>query len=309
VAGRGATSHEPLHPRQRHPLKLAEAALVAEAAAPVSRGATEWPWTSAKNGVEELMTFRTVLITGASSGLGRGLALHYARAGATVHALARRRPELEKLAAEVATADARGRAVPVVVDVADSEALVAAVRDAERAAGGALDLVIANAGVGGATRATAMDWRAVKRMLDVNVSAACVTIAAALPAMVQRGSGTVASVGSLAGFRGLAGSGAYCASKAAVHTFMESIRVDLRGTGVRAVTISPGYVKTEMTAKNEYAMPFLMELDDAVDVIVRAIDRGAPTVSFPLPLAAFVRGIGLLPRGVYEPLAKRIRSR
>ena len=255
------------------------------------------------------MDFRTVFITGASSGLGRGLALHYARAGATVHAAARRRAELKTLAAEVAANNSPGRIVPVVVDVTDAEALVATLHEAEKAAGGALDLVIANAGVGGSSPATQIDWRAVKRILDVNASAACVTIAAALPAMVERGRGTVVAVGSLAGFRGFTGSGAYCASKAALHTFMDSIRVDLQGSGVRAVTISPGYVKTEMTARHKFAMPFLMELDDAVDVMVRAIARGAPTVAFPLPLAAFVRAVGMLPRVVYEPLAGRWRAR
>lgn len=255
------------------------------------------------------MTFEHVLITGASSGLGRGLALHYARAGAAVHAVARRLPELEELARDAAGSGARGRIVPVPLDVCDAEALASAVRAAEEAAGGALDLVVANAGVGGFTSARRMDWRLVKRILDVNVSAAAVTAAAALPAMVARGRGTVAAVSSLAAFRGLPRNAAYCASKAALHTFMESVRLDLRGTGVKAVAIYPGFVRTPMTAGNGFTMPFLMELDDAVRAMARGIERGEARVSFPLPFAAAVRALGALPAPVYDALMAMVPAR
>jgi len=249
------------------------------------------------------MAHRTVLVTGASSGLGRGLAAHYAREGATVHALARRADALAALASEVAGRGGAGRVVPVALDVSDADAQVAAIRAAEEQAGSALDLVIANAGVSEPTPGWRMDWRVVKRVLDVNVSAACVTVAAALPAMIQRGSGTVVAMSSLAAFRGFPGTGAYCASKAALHTFMESVRVDLRGTGVRAVAIYPGFVKTEMTAKNRFRMPFLMELDDAVQVMVRGIDRGDAVIAFPAAMSALVRAVRAVPRAIYEPLA------
>ncbi|GEJ58975.1 SDR family NAD(P)-dependent oxidoreductase [Anaeromyxobacter diazotrophicus] len=252
---------------------------------------------------------KSVFITGASSGLGRGLALHYARAGATVHAAARRQEALAGLADEVARASLPGLIVPVALDVTDAEAQARAIAAAEEAAGGALDLVVANAGVGEPTPATRMDWRRVKRVLDVNVSAACVTVAAALPAMVARGEGTVVAVASLAALRGLPGSAAYCASKAALHTFMEGVRVDLRGSGVRALTLYPGFVKTEMTAKNRFPMPFLMELDDAVEVMAAGIARGEPALFFPRGLAAAVRALGALPRALYEPLAGLGRRR
>ncbi|MFL5263028.1 MAG: SDR family NAD(P)-dependent oxidoreductase [Anaeromyxobacteraceae bacterium] len=245
---------------------------------------------------------RTVFITGASSGLGRGLALHYAAGGATVHAVARRSGELEALRRE-AEAKGGGRVVPAVLDVVDADALAGAIARAERSAGGALDLVIANAGVGLPTPGRAIDRAAVKRVLDVNVSAACVTIAAALPAMVSRGAGTIAAMSSLAAYRGLPGTAAYCASKAALATFMESLRVDLRGTGVRAVTIHPGFVKTEMTSRNPFPMPFLMDLDEAVALMARRIARGDATIAFPWPMHAIIRVVGALPRAVYEPLA------
>ena len=246
---------------------------------------------------------RTVFITGASSGLGRGLSLHYAKQGATVFAAARRKDELSKLSAEAQG----GAIVPVPLDVQDSEALVRAIRRAEEEAGGALDLVIANAGIGQPTPARKMEWQLVKRIMDVNVTAACVTLAAALPKMIERNSGQVVAVSSLAAFRGLPGNSSYCASKAALHTFMESVRVDLRATKVRATTIYPGFVKTEMTAKNKFPMPFLMELETAVRVMSRGIARGARTVSFPLPMSAATRMLGALPGGLYEPLAGKVR--
>jgi len=248
-----------------------------------------------------------VLVTGASSGLGRGLALHYARTGAVVHALARRKEALESLAAEVQALGAPGRVLPVALDVTDSEAHAAAIEAAHRASGRALDLVIANAGMAEPTLASRMDWRVVKRILDVNATAACVTIAAALPAMVARGAGTVVAVSSLAGLRGMPGSAAYCASKAALRVFMESVRVDLRGTGVTAIAILPGFVRTELTARNRFPMPFLMELEAGVQAMADGIRRGRAVVSFPLPLVAATRLAQALPRALFESLARHAR--
>src|SRR4051812_3303359 len=217
---------------------------------------------------------KSVFITGASGGLGRGLALHFAREGARVFAAARRKDELEKLRAE------SDNIVPIQLDVQDTDALVNAVHRAEDESGG-LEMVIANAGVGNPTSARKIDWAMVRKIMDINVTAACVTVAAALPKMVARDRGHIVAVSSLAAFRGMPGNGAYCASKAAVHTFMESMRVDLRRTRVRATTIYPGFVKTDMTAKNKFPMPFLMELDDAVKVMTRGLARGAKTIAFP----------------------------
>jgi NADP-dependent 3-hydroxy acid dehydrogenase YdfG len=244
------------------------------------------------------MAHKTVFITGASSGLGRGLALHYALNGATVHAAARRQDELANLAAEAP----KGSIVPVPLDVQDHDALVAAIE-----AAGDIDLIIANAGVGQPTSARKMDWKVVRKIMDVNVTSACVTIAAALPRMIARDSGHVVAVSSLAAFRGMPGNASYCASKAALHIWMESVRVDLAKTKVRATTIYPGFVKTGMTAKNKYKMPFLMDLDDAVKVMAKGLDRGAPVIAYPLPMVAITRTLGALPRGLYETIAGRVR--
>jgi short-subunit dehydrogenase len=254
------------------------------------------------------MDFRSVFITGASSGLGRGLAAHYASKGATVFAAARRRDRLDALVSEALASAAAGRIVPLTLDVCDTDAVAAVVGEAERESGGALDLVIANAGIAERTDARQIDWRAVRRVMDVNVTSACVTIAAALPAMVERGSGTVAAISSMAAFRGLPANAAYSASKAALYTFMEALRVDLHGSGVRALSVHPGFVKTEMTAKNRFPMPFLMELDDAVSRIARGIDRGEAVVAFPRSMVALMRAVGWIPDFAWERVAGRART-
>ncbi len=140
-------------------------------------------------------------------------------------------------------------------------------------------------------------------IFHVNGTAAAVTLAAALPAMVAKDQGTVVAVSSLAAFRGLPGNGAYGASKAALRTFMEGLRVDLRGTRVRALTIYPGFVKTAMTAKNKFSMPFILEQDDAVARMVRGIERGQRSIRFPLPLSLGTRLLAAMPDWLYEALA------
>jgi NADP-dependent 3-hydroxy acid dehydrogenase YdfG len=254
------------------------------------------------------MSHGNVFITGASSGLGRGLAAHYATEGATVFAAARRRDLLEALKGELDASGARGRVVPVPLDVCDVDALASAIADAERSSGGALDLVIANAGIAERTDARKIDWRVVRRVMDVNVTTACVTVAAALPAMVERGSGTVAAMSSMAAFRGLPANAAYSGSKAALYTFMEALRVDLHGTGVRAISVHPGFVKTPLTEKNRFPMPFLMELDDAVAAIARGIERGDAVIAFPRPMVALMRAVDWIPGFAWERVAGRART-
>ena len=250
------------------------------------------------------MTFSNVFITGASSGLGRGLALHYARQGSTVFAAARRKDQLDSLAADVA--GGKGKIVPVVLDVTDLEAQIVAQDEARKQAGGHLDLVIANAGTNLPQHATTLDPRKVAQVLHLNVTAACTTIAAALPSMAERNAGTVVGVASLAAFRALPANAAYCASKIALGTFLESLRIDLTGTGVRALCVYPGFVKTELTARHKGAMPFLMELDDAVKVMTRGIARGEAKIVFPLPLVAALKVASAVPDGIYTALLGRM---
>ena len=249
--------------------------------------------------------FANVFITGASSGLGRGLALHFARAGSTVHAAARRADELARLAAEAPA----GKIVPVALDVTDPEALERAIRAAEAASGGALDLVIANAGFSAKTSGRKIDWRTVKDLLDVNVTAACVTLSLALPAMVARGSGTVVAMASMAGFVAPPATGTYAASKAALQKFIDGLRLDLAGTGVKAIVVNPGFVKTPLTAGARHWMPFLMELEDAVRAIAAGVERGKPVVSLPLPMHLLVRFTAALPRVIRDPVLRLTQKR
>ncbi|MCK8496914.1 SDR family NAD(P)-dependent oxidoreductase [Myxococcus fulvus] len=250
------------------------------------------------------MSYRTALVTGASSGLGRGLALWLARRGLRVFAAGRRVPQLQALAAE---AQAAGATVePVELDVSRAEPLMEKLRELDSECGG-LDLVIANAGVGGVTHGKRLEWDKVRSIIDTNVTGAVATLTAVLPSMVERRRGHVVGISSLAAHRGLAGHAAYSASKAFLATFMESLRVDLAGTGVCVTCIFPGFVKSEMTAANHFPMPFLMETDAAVELMGSAILRGDTELSFPWQLAIPSRLAKVLPNPLFDAAARRLR--
>lgn len=239
-------------------------------------------------------------ITGASSGFGRGLALRLAARGYAVGLAARRVDRLQEVATEVE--EAGGRAVVCACDVAERDQVLDAVAKTAGAFG-PVDLLFANAGVDWPTRAAELDGTQVASMLSINFLGAVYATEAVLPAMLERDAGRVVVVGSLAGYGGLPFTASYCASKAAVDKFFESLRVDLRGTGVQVTVLTPGYVKTEMTEDNPYPMPFLMELEPALDRMERAIFRGGRRVGFPFPLWMAALLGQILPRGIYDRLA------
>ena len=249
------------------------------------------------------LSYRTALVTGASSGLGRGLALWFARRGVKVYAAARRLENLEALANEARAAGSHVE--PVELDVADEEATLARIRELDTASGG-LDLVIANAGFGKETSGKRINWETVKQTIDVNVTGAAATLCAVLPRMVERKRGHVVGVASMAAFRGFPRNAPYSASKAFLHTFLESLRVDLRGTGVHVTCIYPGYVKSEMTAPNKGPMPFLLETEEAVELMGRAIVRGEAQYAFPWQTASVLHLMKLLPNALFDrALGKR----
>lgn len=247
------------------------------------------------------ISHKMVLITGASSGLGRGLALAFGRQGTHVIAAARRKAELDSLVAEIIAKG--GSAEAMVLDCSNADATYEAVRALDQRK--PLDLVIANAGAGFPTPASALDWRGVKQILDLNVLGAAATLSAALTGMVERNSGQLVAMASLAGYRGLPGSAAYCASKAALISFCESLRIDLRDSGVSVTTICPGFVETAMTAKIKGKLPFLVKLDDAVAIMCKAIENREAHCAFPRPMAAAARGGQLMSRSVYEWVASK----
>jgi short-subunit dehydrogenase len=248
-------------------------------------------------------SYRTALITGASSGLGRGLALWFARRGVKVYAAARRTENLEALAQEARSAGAHIE--PVALDIAQADTTLVRIRELDDACGG-LDLIVANAAHGQETSGKRLKWEAVKQTLDVNVTGTAATLSAVLPRMVERKHGHVVGVSSLAAFRGLPRNAAYSASKAFLHIFMESLRVDLQGTGVKVSCLYPGFVKTAMTARNKYPMPFLLEPDAAVELMAQAIQRGEAEYAFPWQMVGVLGVVKRLPNGVFDGIARRV---
>ena len=246
---------------------------------------------------------KRVLITGASSGIGRALAIWFAGRGATVWAAARRLPVLDELAAA-----GHGQIVPLELDVSKEQATVDAIQALDDRCGG-LDVVIANAGIGDVTPADSSTWQMVEKVLKVNVSGAAATLTAVLPRMVRRGRGRIAGISSIAANRGLPNYSCYSGSKAFLKVFLESLRVDLHGTGVKVVCIEPGFVKTEGSAKVEGIgqMPFRMDARLAAKKIGEAIVSGKRVLSFPWQHAWASSAIGLVPAPIFEPLAKIAR--
>jgi short-subunit dehydrogenase len=237
-----------------------------------------------------------VFLTGASSGLGSALARRYAAEGAVLGLYARRVESLRQLAGTLASATCAVYAG----DVRDAAAVRAAAHDF-MARYGTPDVVVANAGVSvGTLTAHEDDNDAFRTVLETNVLGMVHTFQPFLPAFVAGKRGKLVGVASVAGFRGLPGSGAYSASKAAAISYLESLRVELKASGVEVITLCPGYVATPMTEKNPYPMPFLLSTDEAARLMVRAIRRGRRFYVFPWQMALVGRLLRALPRPVYD---------
>jgi short-subunit dehydrogenase len=191
------------------------------------------------------------------------------------------------------------------VDVTDAAALAEAAQDFVSRFG-APDLVIANAGISAGTSGEAMDDVAkLRRVLEVNVVGLAATLAAFAPAMRAAGRGTLAGIASVAGFRGLAGNGAYSGSKAAARIWMESLRTELHGSGVSVVCICPGYIDTPMTRVNRFRMPFLISADDSARRIARAIAARRRVAVIPWRMALVSVMLRILPGWIYDRLAAK----
>lgn len=246
-----------------------------------------------------------VVVTGATSGLGREIAVQLGRRGWRVAVTGRRVEELKKTANLVQ--DAGGEPLLLPGSVVDDDE-VRAHHAQIQAAWGGVDWAILNSGVSDYMNAREFKTELVKWTFDVNVLGVCRWMEAVLPGMIERRSGVIAGVASLAGFRGLPSSGPYSASKAALITLLESARVDLRGSGVDVVTICPGFVKSEMTARNDPgAMPFLMETADGAACIIRGIEARRRVVHFPWRLSYPMKYlVGPLPDFAYDWLAGKL---
>ena len=249
-----------------------------------------------------------VLITGASSGIGQALALHYAQAGWRLALLVRKEIETKNwLDAYLVSTDSY---FIYIADVADVAATVAA-GHAVLAQQGVPDVVIANAGISvGMDTADPDDLAVMAKTFATNNVGMAATFHPFVQPMADRGHGTLVGVASVAAIRGLPGHGAYCASKAAVVSYCESLRGELRATGVKVVTLLPGYVDTPLTASNRYPMPFLMQPADFARQAAQAIARQRSYRVIPWQMGVVAKLLRLLPDPLFDKVfAGRPRKR
>jgi short-subunit dehydrogenase len=250
---------------------------------------------------------RLVFITGASSGIGQALALRFSRAGYRLALVARRTSEVQSWAlARQISADSYEI---YSADVSDPQSIVAAGR-ACITSQGLPDVVIANAGISiGMDTAAREDLDVMAQTFATNNTGLAATFHPFVDAMVARGAGALVGIGSVAGIRGLPGHGAYCASKAAVIAYCESLRGELRSAGVKVVTLCPGYIDTPLTQKNRYAMPFLMQPDAFADRAFEAIEAGVSYRVIPWQMGVVAKLLRLLPNALFDrALAGRPRK-
>jgi NAD(P)-dependent dehydrogenase (short-subunit alcohol dehydrogenase family) len=254
-----------------------------------------WPW-------------RDVLITGASSGLGRALAEACAAPGVTLHLAGR---DAARLAEAEAACRARGAAVNAAVrDVTDAEGMAAWVRGAGR-----LDLVIANAGISGGTGGATEPAAQTQRIFATNVTGVLNTALPAIEVMAGQAPGAdglrgrVAVIASIAAFVAAPGAPAYCASKSAVQRWAEALDATERARGIRLHAVCPGYIRTPMTAVNPFPMPFLMDAAEAARRTLAGIAAGRVRVAYPLPLYLAARLVGGLPPALRHALFNRLPAK
>ena len=239
-----------------------------------------------------------VFITGASSGIGAALARQYAARGATLGLVARNRDKLEELVAGLPGGPRKHIVLPA--DVTHREEIFGAAREFDRQTGGAT-VVIANAGIShGVKTEYEEDLDMLEAVYRINVFAMAYTFHPFIGPMKARGHGQLVGLGSVAGIRGLPGSEAYCASKSAVITYCESLRIELARHGIRVSTICPGFVRTPLTAANPYRMPFIMDPDDFAREAVEAITSGTSYRVIPWQMGVLAKIMRLIPNPLFD---------
>ena len=239
-----------------------------------------------------------VFITGASSGIGQALAARFHAAGYRLALVARRAAELQAWAESMRFEPARFAVYGA--DVRDIDAITAAGRQC-LATQGVPDVVIANAGISvGIDSAVFDDLEVMRATYETNNLGMAATFQPFIGPMTERRTGALVGIASVAGIRGLPGHGAYCSSKAAVISYCESLRGELRPSGVRVVTILPGYIDTPLTQGNRYGMPFLMKAQDFADQALRAIEAGTSYRVIPWQMGVVAKLMRMLPNAVLD---------
>ncbi len=251
----------------------------------------------------ETFPYQRILITGASSGIGRYVAQELARPGVRIYLIARRRKALEETAAMVSARGGEGLVCPCDLRNLGQTAEVFSRIEAET---GPLDLVIANAGANFFLKYPSDDNPDKALMIvDLNFRAAIYTLEFFARGMLRQGRGHLVGISSIAGYRGLAGAVVYSATKAGFRTYLEALRFRVSYKGIKVTDIRPGYIRTPMTAENRYPMPFLMDVEPAARKIVTAILKGKKRYTFPWPMALFGKILYHLPDTVYDYLGSK----
>jgi NAD(P)-dependent dehydrogenase (short-subunit alcohol dehydrogenase family) len=249
---------------------------------------------------------RLVWITGASSGIGRALALELARDGATVAVSARSLGQLDQLVRDAATC--RGRIVSYPLDVTARDDVVVTVARIERELG-PIDITVLAAGTHKPVKAQRFDARELARLVEVNLLGVANSLEPVMRSMIERGRGRIAIVSSVAGYRGLPTSAYYGATKAALINLAESLKFDLDRHGVQMQLINPGFVKTPLTDKNPFRMPFLISPEEAAERIAKGLRGTSFEITFPRRFTWVLKLLRCLPYRLYFPLVARATSR
>jgi len=247
------------------------------------------------------MKFETALVTGGTTGIGEAIVRQLVAEGCRVVFCARNQEKIDALAAELGDL-----AIGVQADVSDPARAESVVHDAiERL--GHLDLLVANAGRGYNVKGPKMKVHHITEVFQLNVMGATATIAAGVEAMVKRKKGILVGISSVASNRGLPTSASYCASKACFSTFLESLRIDLAGTGVYVCDIRPGFIDTPLTKKNKFKMPFLMNAQRGARLILKAVRKRKGIYTFPWQMAILSWFLRHTPSWLFEMVARRAR--
>lgn len=241
-----------------------------------------------------------IWVTGASSGIGAALARELEERGAHVAISARRKDKLDEVAG--------GRMHVEPVDVTDRDAMVAA-GNSIRATLGGIDVVVLNAGTWDQVHVDRWNSDVFRRHFDVNLMGVVHGVEAVLPAMLEARAGLIVGIASVAGYRGLPNSEAYSSTKAAQINLLESMRIDLRRRGVQVQTVCPGFVKTEMTERNSFPMPFIIPAEQAAEAIADGIAKDKAEVVFPLPMMLMMKAARLLPVAAWGAILSRAARR